>query len=268
MIPVYLATLAGGAISPAASPRRVLGMAIAFASGLSLVFVALGTLAASIGDVLMAYRPWLVGASILMMLLFGLRALGIPRVSVFDAEARPLLTRVRAGGSLLSAFMFGAAFALGWSPCIGPLLASLLTYAATHADSPWQSAGDLGVYAAGFSAPLLILAALAARATSIVRKLNRPIPTFASGTGTAMIVIAGVLAYTEFAPSLPSAEPLAQGTPPPATACAPRGEEGAMCALELEEVPSSEPSSSTSPAGPHVLEFVSALVPRGSGCAL
>lgn len=286
MIPVYLATLAGGATSPGASSRRVLSMAIAFASGLSLVFVALGALAASVAGVLMAYRPWLIGASILMMLLFGLRAWGLFRSSVLDAEARPLLARFAVGGSLLSAFVFGAAFALGWSPCIGPLLASLLTYSATHADSPWQSAGYLGVYAAGFSAPLLIFAALAARATSIVRKLNRLIPTFERVTGTALIVVAGVLMYTEFVPSLPSSEPLAQATSssasvapsavialpasasaplaqaaPAPTACSPHGEQGAACVFEHDEAPSSELSPSPSLAGPHVLEFVSGTCP-------
>lgn len=263
MIPVYLATLAGGALAPNASPRRVFGMAVAFASGLSIVFVVLGAMAASLGEVLQAQRPWLVGASSLMMLLFGLRALRVLRVSVLDSDARPLLTRVRAGGGFLSSFVFGAAFAIGWSPCIGPLLASILTYAATHTESSWQSAGYLAVYAAGFSVPLLVLAALAARATSIVRSLNRLLPTFERVTGAAMILVAGAIAFAEFAPAESAGELGAPAQEPLAESCASAGEEGATCSFEDGDSSSAGLAPAPAPAaqGPHVLEFVSGTCP-------
>jgi len=188
LMPVYLATIAGGTLE-LARPRRTLVLAAAFSAGLSLVFVLLGAFASSLGGALLPHRTTLLVLSGALMVAFGLRALGVFRIRALDVDARPALHRIEAVSSVAGAFVFGAAFGLGWSPCIGPVLASVLTFAATHAASPWQGAGYLAIYAAGLSAPLLVLAAAASRATAWLRRSRAAIPRLERLTGGAMLAL-------------------------------------------------------------------------------
>jgi cytochrome c-type biogenesis protein len=188
LIPIYLATLAGSSLEHA-RPRRTLLVASAFALGLSLVFIALGALSSSVGALLLEHRLAVTVTSGVLMLLFGARALGLLRVRGLERDSRPGLTRVRTVSSVLGAFLFGAAFALGWSPCIGPVLAAVLTHTALHADTPMAGAAYLAVYAAGLSLPLLVLAAFAARATAWIRRASGAIPTLEKLTGAALVAV-------------------------------------------------------------------------------
>ena len=202
LIPIYLATLAGGSLD-AARPRRTLLVAGSFALGLSAVFVALGALASSFGAWLVAYRTPITLTSGALMLLFGARALGLLRLRAVERDVRPALVRIRSASSVAGAFVFGAAFALGWSPCIGPVLAAVLGYAATHAESPALGALYLGVYAAGLAVPLLLLAAGAQHATGWVRRLRFAIPRLEKLTGAALLA-AGVWTMFSVLPLQPT----------------------------------------------------------------
>lgn len=188
LMPIYLATLLGASLDHA-SPRRAIAVAAAFSAGLSGVFVTLGALASTLGGVLVAYKTPISAVSGVLMLVFGLRALGAVRLRVLDRDARPMLASVRLASNLGSAFVFGAAFALGWSPCVGPVLASVLTFAAAHAVSPWHGAGYLAVYAAGFSLPLFGIAAAASYAPRVLRRLRGALPLFERVTGAALLLV-------------------------------------------------------------------------------
>lgn len=240
LIPVYLATIAGTSLATA-NARRTLLVAFAFTAGLSSVFVVLGALASALGGLLVEHRTLVVVASGLLMVLFGLRALGVLRVAAFDRDVRPGLEHVKAASSVLGAFLFGAAFALGWSPCVGPVLASVLTYVATHADSPWKGAGYLAVYAAGLSVPLLLVASAASRATSLVRRYRGLIPRLEKVTGVALVAVGvfavfGALRATDLSDS-PSATAEVAVSPAPgkapveAAACDPASAQGSTCDL-------------------------------------
>jgi cytochrome c-type biogenesis protein len=185
-MPVYLATIAGGALQEA-RPRRTLLVASAFVLGLSSVFVALGALASSLGAVLTQYRGAITISSGVLMLLFGAHSLGIFRLRRLDRDVRPGLMRVQHASTLVGAFLFGAAFALGWSPCIGPVLAAVLSYAAAHGNTPAQGALYLAVYAAGLALPLLALALGAGHATHWVRRMRGAIPKLERVTGLALL---------------------------------------------------------------------------------
>lgn len=189
LIPVYLGVL-GGSVASERS-RRPVAAAAAFAGGLSTVFVALGAAASAFGAVLVQHRNALLLVSGVLMVLFGLRALGILRVSLLDRDARPGLERLRVVGGLGSAFLFGAAFALGWSPCIGPVLASVLGYVASRGTSALEGAAYLGVYAAGISAPLIVVAAFAPTAIQLLRRYRSAIPRLEIATGALMIAVGG-----------------------------------------------------------------------------
>src|SRR5262249_41799491 len=141
---------------------------------------------------LMLYRTPLLVASGALMCLFALRSLGVLKISLFDREARPGLARVRSVGGVASAFLFGAAFALGWSPCIGPILTSVLPYVAPHADRPAIGAAYLAVYATGLALPLVIAAAFLPSLTARLRTMRSLIPYVEKGAGALMLLL-GVL---------------------------------------------------------------------------
>lgn len=186
LMPVYLATIAGGAVRGDERGRTLL-LASSFALGLTLVFVTMGALASTVGAGLVELRLPLLLLSGGLMVLFGLRSLGLLRIRALDVDARPALHRIERVSGIASAFVFGAAFGLGWSPCIGPVLASVLTYTATHATSPLTGAGYLAIYAAGLVLPLLLLAALAEQATAWLKRSRGAIPRLEKVTAGALI---------------------------------------------------------------------------------
>jgi cytochrome c-type biogenesis protein len=186
------------------------------------------------------------------MILFGLRALGALRAPFLDYDLRPALARVQlGGGGLFAAFLFGAAFALGWSPCVGPLLASALAYAAVHGDTPWRGAGLLSVYAAGLAVPLVLVAALAERAKGWLRLSHSWIPVFERATGVFLIGM-GVWTLHGIRASLVRSRRAAE------TAACPTETENLGCAL-----PSKADAVAATPdlTGPRLIEFVSAECP-------
>ena len=154
LMPIYLATIVG-TVNARGRTRYTMLVASTFVAGFTAVFVALGALASTLGAWLVAYQRPIVVASAALMIVFGLRGLGVLRVAAFERDVRPGLSRTGSVTGPVGAFVFGAAFALGWSPCIGPVLASVLTYAATHSDSPAKGALYLAVYAGGIAAPML-----------------------------------------------------------------------------------------------------------------
>lgn len=257
LMPVYLATIAGGSLETA-RPRRTLVLATAFSAGLSLVFIVLGAFASSLGGALLPHRELLVALSGVLMIAFGLRALGILRLGALDVDARPALHRIAAVSSLGGAFVFGAAFGLGWSPCIGPVLASVLTFAATHTDAPWQGAGYLAIYAAGLSAPLLVLAAAASRATAWLRRSRAAIPRLERLTGVAMMAVG---AWTLMGSAWPSPSdaprtavevPATQAEEHPTSCSSSEADHG--CALPEVRAAGAH-ASAPDVRGAHILEF-------------
>lgn len=146
--------LAGeGSVSPALR-RGVLVSALFFVLGFSAVFVALGAGASLIGAVLRAYSHILGQIAGIAIIAMGLHFLGIFRLGFLQREAR--LEAGQPGGPL-GAFAMGLAFAFGWTPCIGPVLAGVLAVAGSEA-SVARGAGLLAVYSAGLGVPFLLAA--------------------------------------------------------------------------------------------------------------
>lgn len=262
LMPVYLAMIAGESLAQARA-RRTLAVASAFVLGLGVVFVALGALASSVGALLVEHRGVILAASGALMVAFGLRSLGVLKVALLDRDARPALGRVRGASTLAGAFLLGGAFALGWSPCIGPVLATVLTYAATNAQSPWQGAGYLALYAAGLGAPLLLLAGAASRAAAWVGRARSLLPALERITGAALYGL-GLwtlfgLAQTDSAQAEAAAAsaPVAQAAAAQAGLSCELGEPGSTCGLPALAGAVVAPPVTAAPAGAHLLEFTS-----------
>lgn len=199
MYPAYLTYLAG---APAAeggqwslpSRRLLVGRAILFLVGFGLVFVALGITASAIGQALAGYQVALRKVSGLLIVAFGLAMAGVLPYWVLGTERRLGYAPVRPSG--IGAMALGAAFAFGWTPCVGPVLASILLLTSLSASVP-KGVGLLLVYTAGFAVPFLLVAAFLGRAKGLLRRLAPAVPWIARGSGLLMAGL-GVLVYTNY----------------------------------------------------------------------
>jgi cytochrome c-type biogenesis protein len=149
---------------------RVVLAALFFVMGLSTVFMLLGAAASAFGRAILQYQGWLVSGSGLLIMLFGLHFLAILRLPFLNREAR--FGAADQGGSIFGAYLLGLAFAFGWTPCIGPVLASILGLAATEANVA-RGTLLLGVYALGLGLPFLLVAALFPRLTGTIAAMKR-----------------------------------------------------------------------------------------------
>ncbi|WP_420342008.1 cytochrome c biogenesis CcdA family protein [Paenirhodobacter sp.] len=160
IVPPYLAYMGGVSVTDMAdrggARRRALRAALFFVLGLSTVFLLMGMSASALGRALGQYQDMLMRASGLLIMVFGAHFVGVYRIGFLDHEAR--LEAKDAGGSAFGAYLLGLAFAFGWTPCLGPVLAAILSIAASGADVG-RGAWLLAFYAAGLGLPFLLVAA-------------------------------------------------------------------------------------------------------------
>ena len=131
IVPPYLAFMAGASDGRDGRGRRdprVLRAAVFFVLGLSTVFLLLAFAASTFGRVLLAQQQTLTQVAGAVIVVFGLHFLGVLRLPLVGREAR--FEAAAATGTALGAYVFGLAFAFGWTPCIGPVLGAILSLAA------------------------------------------------------------------------------------------------------------------------------------------
>jgi cytochrome c-type biogenesis protein len=194
LVPPYLCYLAGTSLDQIthkaptdAAARRTLGAALLFVAGFSTVFVALGAGASVVGGYLRLYSQELAIIAGISILLMGLHFLGLLR---FDWLTRTKRVHVDAPVGLAGAYVMGLAFAFGWTPCIGPVLAAILAVAASE-QTLAHGAGLLGVYSAGLGVPFLLVAAMARPALGLLGRARRWLPAVEKGMG-ALLVLTGI----------------------------------------------------------------------------
>jgi cytochrome c-type biogenesis protein len=188
LVPGYLSLVSGvGFHDLAHRQRHVIGASAAFVAGFGAVFVLLGAGAAWFGDVLLANRRPLEIVAGAFIVLAGLVYARVPLPLTMLREVR---LGFRGGVPLLS----GAAFAIGWTPCVGPTLAAILALSAAGA-SPAEGAVLLAVYALGLGVPFVLFALAFARALAVTAFLRRHAGGLAVASG-AILVVFGVLLAT------------------------------------------------------------------------
>jgi cytochrome c-type biogenesis protein len=163
LVPAYLCFLGGMTFDQLKGDEdgrttRLVWPAVAFVLGFSAVFVAMGASATAVNRLLFAHLDWLSMAAGLVIVVLGLHYVGVFRISFLDMERRFHVERRPAG--LVGAFIIGLAFGFGWTPCVGPVLATVLLMAAQH-DSPLYGISLLSAYAAGIGLPFLAAAVAA-----------------------------------------------------------------------------------------------------------
>lgn len=201
LIPAYLGILAGDAAASLGQEdgKKRFGTFLAgalFVLGFSLVFIAMGLTATALGRWLLRWSDVLRIVSGVLVILMGILFTGILPFSFLQREKRMdlgKLARSGIGGKLMPLLM-GIGFAFGWTPCIGPVLSSVLIIAANQA-TLWKGAGLLAVYAAGLAIPFLIIAALSNVLLPWLRRMNKHLPLIQKIGGVLMILM-GILMLT------------------------------------------------------------------------
>ena len=165
IVPPYLAWLAGVSFDqlkdehPGAAQRRAVVLsALAFVLGFTTVFVALGATASVIGKTIAQYFDTLALVAGIVIIVMGLHFLGVFRIGLLFREARVQVQRKPVG--LVGAYVIGLAFAFGWTPCVGPVLAAIL-FVAGSSGTAARGALLLAVYSLGIGIPFLLAAAFA-----------------------------------------------------------------------------------------------------------
>jgi cytochrome c-type biogenesis protein len=170
----------------------MVGSALLFVLGFALVFTLLGAGFSVFGASLIARRQFLIRVAGVFIIVMGLVTAGVLRIPFLHRELRMDLRRVRPGPG--GAIPLGMAFAIGWTPCIGPVLAGILTAAATT-DGAWSGASLLFAYSVGLGIPFILLAfgfARANKAFSWLRRHSRGVELIGGG----ILVAMGVLMIT------------------------------------------------------------------------
>ena len=207
LVPPYLCFLAGVSIGEltgsdgrltSQQSRRIVVMAAMFVAGFTTVFVALGATASAIGSWITAYFDILAIVAGALILLMGLHFLGWLRIPLLYREARFQASSRPAG--LLGAYLIGLAFAFGWTPCVGPVLATVLMVAGAEGTAV-RGAALLTAYALGIGLPFLLAAVFAGPFLNLLGRFRRHMPVIEKTMGAALVVT-GLLFMTGTMPVL------------------------------------------------------------------
>lgn len=200
LVPPYLTYMSGatfeelredGAVAGASWQRGVL-TSLFFVAGFSVIFVLLGATATAFGQAFRQALPIITPIAGLIIIAMGLHFLGIFRIALLDRQIRhggPAAASGPAGG-----FLLGLAFAVGWTPCIGPVLAAILAVAATQ-ETAFSGAGLLAIYSAGLGVPFILAGLMLGPFLGFFAKFRKHLPTVEKIMG-ALLVFTGILFLT------------------------------------------------------------------------
>jgi cytochrome c-type biogenesis protein len=191
LVPPYLIYLTGATIEhvandePATTSRRaVMVSALLFVLGFSTVFVALGASASLVGSLIRTWSAQLSIVAGIAIMIMGLHFLGLTRIALLMREGRLSIPRPV---GLWGAYVMGLAFAFGWTPCIGPILAAILSVAAAEATVA-RGAGLLAIYSAGLGIPFLLAAFMIESFSSLLTRLKRHLTSVERAMGVLMVL--------------------------------------------------------------------------------
>lgn len=197
LIPIYLSALMGSDVAGAKGLARghLIIRSVAFSFGFVAVFSVLGLGASAVGSFFQQNRGLLMLVGAFIILIFGLKLLNIINIPILDRVLRANDSKVAQKAGLLSAWMMGFVFAAGWSPCVGPVLGSVLTYTASKTSDVITGGIYLTAYGLGFAVPLLLTAVFAEAGIRFIRKASRFLPVFEKTTGVFLVLVATALLF-------------------------------------------------------------------------
>lgn len=207
LVPAFLGIISGvnpqqlGQINAAAELRKKIFVnAIFYVLGFSLIFILFGIAFSFLGQIV-TVRIWLQRIGGIFVILFGLMLLGILRIPIFEREfnLKSKVPKLLQQSSKTNSFGIGALFALGWSPCVGPLLGTILLLAAGN-ETILQGTSLLIVFSAGLAIPFLLTALLIGRAYTAFGRLTKNLKIINAIGGIFLIILGGLLVSDQFIP--------------------------------------------------------------------
>ncbi len=192
VVPPYLAYMSGISVGEMRQGRSALVAALFFVMGLSTVFLILGAAASAFGAFFIGNSQGFSMLAGAVVILFGLHFLHILRLPFLERDIR--LDAGDKGGSAFGAYVLGLAFAFGWTPCIGPILGTILTLAAQE-NSIGRGTLLLGVYALGLGLPFLLVAVFFQRLTPVLSFFKTHAAQIEKVMG-ALLVLVGIMMLT------------------------------------------------------------------------
>jgi cytochrome c-type biogenesis protein len=199
IIPGFLAYLAGESSSTGVKPSRlsIFLNSLFFVLGFSIVFALLGVLLNGVlSHVAYAVQSWLAWIGGTIVIFFGLYLMGFFRIRAFEMDHKLDLNPKKSKSRYLTSFLFGFAFAAGWTPCVGPVLGGILGIAAS---APGEAFYLLLSYAIGLGIPFLIVGLFVAQSSNIINKYAEKLK-YVNPVFGAILVVLGVLVFTQDLP--------------------------------------------------------------------
>lgn len=203
LIPAYISFISGvsidtlqeGGEEAGNTTMKVFVSTLIFVLGFSTVFIMLGAGAGVIGKLLFIYRIWFNRVAGGMIIVLGLHMTGLLRIGFLNYEKRIHVRENPLG--VLGIFLIGAAFAFGWTPCIGPILAAILTLAAQQG-SVGSGMFMLAVYSAGLGLPFILTGLAINKFFGVYKKMRRHLGTIEKFAGAFLIIVGGLIFFDMF----------------------------------------------------------------------
>lgn len=201
LVPAYLSVLTGESLEDlkaeqaAAARTRTFSHAVAFSLGFGLIFVALGLTASAIGGLLNAHRSLISQIGGVVVVVLGLHMMGMIRIPLLMMDKRAHVMR-DGRTTFWTSLLVGMAFAAGWSPCIGPILAGILAIASQQHNG--EAALLLVFYSLGLAVPFLAAAAAIGAVLPALNRVKRFLPAIEFAAGAFLVVVGLVLVNDAF----------------------------------------------------------------------
>lgn len=165
-----------------------------FIVGFSVIFIIFGTLAGFLGQTLVQYRIWMARIGGVFVIIFGLFMLNVLRIPFLAREKQFKVPKLFKKGRPLNSFILGSAFGVGWTPCVGPILGSILLLATSSATA-LKGALLLAIFSTGLAVPFLIIALSIGHASQYIQKVSKYL-NIISVIGGIFLIGLGILLLT------------------------------------------------------------------------
>jgi len=200
LVPGYVSLISGAGVDQLQAQesdllKKVMLNSIAFDLGFSIVFVTLGAISTSVGQLLAIYKTKLAVVAGVVIIIFGLHLTGVFQIKALLADTR--LHQLKGGSTAWGAFVIGFAFAFGWTPCVGPILAVILGFAAAQ-DSVIKGIFLLAIYSLGLAVPFLLTSLGIERFLKFYSRFRSHMHALEVASGVLLIILGGLLVFGRF----------------------------------------------------------------------
>jgi cytochrome c-type biogenesis protein len=200
LVPGYVSLISGSSVEALQGQdrrllSRVMTSSLMFILGLSIVFIALGAVATGVGQLTRQYYPLLTRVAGAVIIVFGLHLTGVLKIKALYADKR--MHQVKGDSTPWGAFIVGFAFAFGWTPCIGPILATILAFAASQ-DTVLKGTLLLAVYSLGLAVPFLLTSLGIDKFLGFYGRFRRHLHAIEVASGMLLIVIGALVLTRHF----------------------------------------------------------------------